>query len=33
VARHNALGKSYTEFFKVEENSEKISWQIEKHSV
>ena len=25
VARHNALGESYTEFFKVEENSEKIS--------
>ena len=25
VARHNALGKSYNEFFKVEENSEKIS--------
>ena len=25
VARNSALGKSYTEFFKVEENSEKIS--------
>lgn len=25
VARNNALGKSYNEFFKVEENSEKIS--------
>lgn len=25
VARHNALEKSYNEFFKVEENSEKIS--------
>ena len=25
VARHNALGKSYGEFFKAEENSEKIS--------
>lgn len=25
VARHNALGESYKEFFKVEENSEKIS--------
>ena len=25
VARHKALGKSYEEFFKVEENSEKIS--------
>lgn len=25
VARHNALGESYKEFFKVEENSEKVS--------
>ena len=25
VARHNALGESYTEFFKVEENSDKVS--------
>ena len=25
VARHNALGESYKEFFKMEENSEKVS--------
>ena len=27
VARHNALEKSYDDFFK-EENSEKVSWQM-----
>ena len=25
VSRHNALGESYKEFFKLEENSEKVS--------